>query len=486
MSIWIIAVTILGYLAVLFLIAYFSGRRANNEGFFIGNRSSNWIVVTLATIGSAMSGVTFVSVPGMVATSGFSYFQMALGFLVGQMVIAFVLIPLYYRMNLISIYGYLENRFGMKSYRTGAWFFFISKLLGASVRLFLACAVLQLLLFSPLGVPFWLSSLIIVGLVFLYTLQGGVKSIIWTDSLKTVCLILSIVLSIWIAVRQMNIGFGEMVKSVSSDNMSRIFFFDDINDKRYFFKQFLAGIFTLIATTGLDQDMMQRSLSCRNYRDSQKNIVVSSIVQTVVVFLFLALGVTLYQFASFSGIELPAGTDNMFPTVATCSAMPVIVGILFVLGLVSATYSSAGSALTALTTSFTIDIVGGNRKYGENKLAKIRKRIHVLMAIAMFGVICALYRLNNTNVIDAVYTLASYTYGPILGLFAFGILTKIEVRDRWVGLVAILAPLLCFVLQQNSEKWMGGYKFSYELLIVNAALTFIGLLIISRKKQKKQ
>lgn len=484
MSKVVIIATILGYIAVLFTVAYFSGRRANNEGFFVGNRSSSWWMVMLAMVGAAMSGVTFVSVPGMVAASGFSYFQMALGFMTGYFVIAFVLIPLFYRMNLVSIYGYLEERFGTGAYKTGAWFFFISKLLGASVRLFLICVVLQLLLFEPYGLPFWLNAALTVLLVLLYTFQGGVKSLIWTDTLKTVCLVLSIALSIWFVLDRLEMPFSEMIATVKSSDSSRIFFFDDVNDKRYFFKQFLAGVFSVIAMTGLDQDMMQRSLACKNYRDSQKNLVVSALLQTAIIFVLLVLGVILYTFAARMNISLPAGSDNMFPTVATSPTMPTIVGILFILGLVSSTYSAAGSALTALTTSFTIDLLGGAKRYDEKRLTTVRKRVHICMAVAMFAVICALFIVGSSNVIDAVYTLASYTYGPILGLFAFGIFTKWRVRGKYVGVVAIVAPVLCFILQQNSEAWFNGYKFSYELLIVNALITFVGLmLLIKHDKQ---
>ena len=479
----IIIITILGYIAVLFTVAYLSGRRADNAGFFVGNRASSWWMVMFAMVGAAMSGVTFVSVPGMVAASGFSYFQMALGFMTGYFVIAFLLIPLFYKMNLVSIYGYLEERFGTGAYKTGAWFFFISKLLGASVRLFLICAVLQLLLFEPYGIPFGVNAAITVLLVLLYTFQGGVKSLIWTDTLKTICLVLSIALSIWFVLNRLDMSFSEMVATVKANQNSRIFYFDDINDRRFFFKQFLAGVFSVIAMTGLDQDMMQRSLACKNYRDSQKNLVVSTILQTIIIFVLLVLGIILYTFAERMGITLPAGTDNMFPTVATSPTMPIVVGVLFILGLVSSTYSAAGSALTALTTSFTIDVLGGAKRFDDEQLTKVRKGVHIAMAVAMFAVICALWVLGNTNVIDAVYTLASYTYGPILGLFAFGILTKWKVNGKYVAIVAIVALILCYILQHNSERWFGGYKFSYELLIVNALITFIGLVLLIKRQR---
>ena len=481
----IVAAVVVAYIALLFAVAYISGKRADNQGFFVGNRSSRWYVVMFAMIGAAMSGVTFVSVPGMVAASQFSYFQMALGFFVGQLVIAFVLIPLFYRMQLVSIYGYLEERFGSGSYKTGAWAFFISKLLGASVRLYLVCVVLQLLLFEPYGVPFWANAAIMVVLVLLYTFQGGVKSLIWTDSLKTLCLLSSIVLCIGFIVARLDMTPGQTIATVADSDYSRIFFFDDVNDRRYFFKQFFAGVFALIAMTGLDQDLMQRNLSCRNRTDAQKNIVLSSLLQTVVILLFLVLGAMLYIFAERTGIALPAQSDNVFAAVATSPQLPLIVGIMFVLGLISSTYSAAGSALTALTTSFTVDILDGQRRYDEQRLTRVRKRVHIAMAVAMFAVVWVLYAINNTNAIDAVYTLVSYTYGPILGMFAFGILTRWQVRDRYVFIVAIAAPVLCYILQANSERWFGGYKFSYELLIVNAAIMFAGMALL-RKKNIKQ
>ena len=433
-------------------------------------------------IGSSISGVTFVSVPGMVAASGFSYLQMVLGFVAGQIIIAFVLIPLFYRMNLVSIYEYLENRFGISSYKTGAWFFFISKMLGAAVRLFLVCLTLQLLVFEPFHLPFILNVIITVALVWLYTFRGGVKSLIWTDSLKTFCLVVSVVLCIYYIASDLHLGFGSMIATISENDFSRMFFFDDVNDKRYFFKQFLAGVFTMIAMTGLDQDMMQRNLSCKNFKDSQKNMITSGISQFFVILLFLMLGVLLYIFTARQGIENPEKSDELFPMIATGDYFPAIVGVLFIIGLISAAYSAAGSALTALTTSFTVDILGAKNK-AENELVKIRKRVHIGMAVTMGVVIFVFNLLNNTSVIDAVYILASYTYGPILGLFAFGIFTKKQVRDKYIPWVAIASPILCFILQKNSERWFNGYQFSYELLIFNALFTFIGLCLLIKKSK---
>ena len=477
-----ILITIAAYFVILFTISYIAGRKADNEGFFVGNRKSTWYVVAFAMIGSSISGVTFVSVPGMVAASGFSYLQMVLGFVAGQIIIAFVLIPLFYRMNLVSIYEYLENRFGISSYKTGAWFFFISKMLGAAVRLFLVCLTLQLLVFEPFHLPFILNVIITVALVWLYTFRGGVKSLIWTDSLKTFCLVVSVVLCIYYIASDLHLGFGSMIATISENDFSRMFFFDDVNDKRYFFKQFLAGVFTMIAMTGLDQDMMQRNLSCKNFKDSQKNMITSGISQFFVILLFLMLGVLLYIFTARQGIENPEKSDELFPMIATGDYFPAIVGVLFIIGLISAAYSAAGSALTALTTSFTVDILGAKNK-AENELVKIRKRVHIGMTVTMGVVIFVFNLLNNTSVIDAVYILASYTYGPILGLFAFGIFTKKQVRDKYIPWVAIASPILCFILQKNSERWFNGYQFSYELLIFNALFTFIGLCLLIKKSK---
>ena len=475
----LIILTLTVYFSLLFTISYISGHKADNAGFFTGNRRSSWYVVAFAMIGASISGVTFVSVPGMVGASGFGYLQMVLGFIVGQFIIAYVLTPLFYRMNLVSIYGYLENRFGRSSYHTGAWFFFLSKMLGASVRLFLVCLTLQLLVFEPYRFPFLLNVLITVTLVWLYTFRGGVKSLVWTDSLKTFCLIVSVVLCIGYIASDMNITFGSLYTLLDEKGLSRTFYFDDINSRQYFFKQFLAGIFTMIATTGLDQDLMQRNLSCKNFRESQKNMMTSIFMQTVIIFLFLMLGGLLYLFAESRQIHVESG-DELFPLIATGGYFPVAVGILFIIGLVSSAYAAAGSALTALTTSFTVDILGTEGK-SEESVSHLRQWVHVGMAALMGTTIFIIHLLNNTSVIDAVYILASYTYGPILGMFAFGILTPWKVNDRYMPAVALAAPLCCFILDQHSEAWFGGYQFSYELLILNALFTFVGICLLIQK-----
>ena len=475
-----ILLVIAGYFALLFFISYLAGRKADNAGFFSGNRSSNWLLVAMSTIGAAISGVTFVSVPGMVSTSGWAYMQMVLGFTVGQFLIAYVLIPLYYKLNLTSIYQYLQQRFGMSTYKSGAWLFFVSKMLGASVRLFVVSEVLQLLVFDKLAVPvpFWVNAIITVLIVYLCTFKGGVKSLIWTDLLKTCCLILSVALSIYFVLRA-----GVNIDGWSSSDMTRVFFFDDPKEGTYFWKQFLAGIFLVIATTGLDQDLMQRTLSCKNPRESQKNIIVGALMQIVVIGLFLFLGYLLYTYAAQTGVaEVPQlKGDDVFPFLATGNYFPVIVGVLFIIGFIAAAYSAAGGALTALTTSFTVDILN---KENDAKLTKVRTLVHIGMAILMAVCIYVIHLLNDDSVIQTVYKVASYTYGPLLGMFCFGIFTKKQVRDRWIPFVVVLAPVITWVIDVNSVAWFNGYVFSHERLILNALLTFVGMICLIKKSNK--
>lgn len=477
----VIIITVLCYVALLATVAAVSARGADNRGFFVGARRSQWWMAMVAMVGAAFSGVTYVSVPGMVATSGWSYMQMAMGFVVGYFVIAFLLVPLFYRMGLVSIYGYLAQRFGAHTHRTGAWLFFISKLLGAAVRLYVICAALQPMLFEPLGVPFAVNCLLTVLLVWGYTFRGGVQSLIWTDMLKTVTLVASIALAVWAVADGLDLTASEAVAVVRESDMSQLFFFDDARDGRYFFKQFFAAIFLVVAMTGLDQDMMQRTLSCRDMRGAQKNMMLASVLQAAVIFALLVLGVLLYEFAAQRGIALSGSTDEMCPRVASAPEMPLVVGILFVLGLVASTYSAAGSSMTALTTSFTIDLLHGEERADERSLARLRKWVHVAMAVAMAAVVLAVHYLSNSNVIDVVYTLGSYSYGPILGLFCFGIFTRRTLRERAVVAVVVAAPALCLLLQRNSERWFGGYTLGYEVMILNALLTFVGLWAISRK-----
>ncbi len=476
-----ILIVIACYFALLFFISYLAGRKADNAGFFSGNRSSNWLLVAMSTIGAAISGVTFVSVPGMVATSGWAYMQMVLGFTVGQFLIAYVLIPLYYKFNLTSIYQYLQQRFGMGTYKSGAWLFFVSKMLGASVRLFVVSEVLQLLVFDKLAVPvpFWVNAIITVLIVYLCTFKGGVKSLIWTDLLKTCCLILSVALCIYFVLRA-----GVNIEGWTSSEMTRTFFFDDPKSGNYFWKQFLAGVFLVIATTGLDQDLMQRTLSCKNPRESQKNLIVGALMQIVVIGLFLFLGYLLYTYAAQTGVTEVANLkgDEVFPFLATGNYFPVIVGVLFIIGFIAAAYSAAGGALTALTTSFTVDIL--NKEKADN-LTKIRTWVHIGMAILMAVCIYVIHLLNDDSVIQTVYKVASYTYGPLLGMFCFGIFTKKQVRDRWIPIAVIAAPVITWIIDVNSKVWFNGYEFSHERLILNAALTALGMLLLIKPSKKQ-
>ena len=433
---------------------------------FYATRSTAWWKVAIAMIGSCLSGVTFVSVPGMVGSVGFGYLQMCVGFFLGYLVIAFVLTPLYFRLNVVSVYQYLEQRFGVSAHKTGAWFFFLSKMLGAAVRLFLMIATLQLLVAGPAGIPFWVTVLVVMLLEWLYTVRGGVKAVIGLDMVKTLSMVVAVALCLVLIAREVG---------APDTSLMRVFYFDDVNHPQFFWKQLVGGLFTVVATTGMDQDMMQRTLACKSVRDSQKNLIVSVCLQIVTIALFLFLGVYLYQFAALHGLE--AKGDTLFPAVAWSGLLPAsgLVATLFIVGLVMAGFPAGGSALTSLTTSFTIDILGGK----DSK----RSWIHTGMAVLMAVCILVFNALNSTSVIDAVYRLASYTYGPILGLFSFGLCCKARVRDKWVPAVAVAAPLLCLLLDLNSVRWFGGYHFSYELLVMNAVFTMLGLCLLIRKKQ---
>lgn len=465
------------------VISWFASRGSNNSTFFNGNRQAPWGLVAFAMIGAAISGVTFISVPGMVAAKGYSYLQMVLGFIVGYFAIAFVLVPIFYRRNLISIYGYLEDRFGKSTYHTGAWFFFVSKMLGAAVRFYVVCVVLQSMVFGPLGIPFAITVVVSILLIWIYTVQGGVKTLIWTDTLKSFCLVASVGLCIYFIAGNLGLNFGEAFSAVTSHSSFKMFYFDDPLAGTYFWKQFLAGIFMAIALNGLDQDMMQRNLACRDSRQSQKNMIVSGITQFFVIALFLILGTMLLIYMDSKGMAHPAKPDDTFAAVVDSPGMPIIVGILFIVGLVSAAYSAAGSALTSLTTSFTVDIMGANRRMDDRRLAITRRLVHLGMSVAMGLVIIAFYYLSNQDAISAVYTLASYTYGPILGLFVFGLACKHPVRDCLVPAVCILAPVLSWVTQWALKEYCN-YTTSFELLLMNAAFTILGLLMLLKPRKQ--
>ena len=494
MSGHLVLLIIAAYFAAIFLVTWLTNRKKqvnDNQAFFTGGRKSPWWVVAIAMIGTSISGVTFISVPGMVAGTQFSYLQMVLGFVTGYFAIAYVLLPLYYRLNLSSIYGYLEQRFGPRSYRTGALFFLLSKFLGCGVRMYLTALVLQLVLFDSMDIPFGLNVAVTMLVVWLYTFRGGVKTLVWTDMLQTLSLIAAVVLCIYYVCQTMHLDASGLWNTLADSDMSRVWYFDDPLDKRYFWKQFLAGVFTTIAMTGLDQDMMQKNLSCKTLHDAKKNVISYGFGFLPVNILFLALGVLLYQFADqlHLTVEKP---DQLFPAIATgvdasgTPYLPMVVGILFVLGLIAAAFSSAGSAVTALTTSVTIDMLQADKKKDEAQLRRTRQWVHVANCLVM-GLLIYLFRvIGSGSVINAVYVIASYTYGPLLGLYLFGLYTHCQVRDRLVPFICIVSPLLCLLLATHSEAWFGGYQVGFELLLYNAALTMLGLWATCRKKSGKQ
>lgn len=484
MTPWIVLSTIVGYFILLFIISWLASRKSDTQTALTGGRQAPWFIVAIAMIGAPISGVTFISVPGYVVGSQFSYMQMVFGFAVGYFVIAYVLMPLFFKRNLVSIYGYLNDRFGSVTHKTGAVFFFISKILGAAVRFLVVCVSLQLLVFDPLGIPFWINVIATIALIFLYTLQGGVKTVIWTDTLKSVCLILSVVLCVVFIARELGYDFMGTVKAVAGHDNSRVFFFDNPKEGSFFWKQFVAGIFMVIATTGLDQDLMQRTLASKNVKESKKGLIVSGITQIFVVGLFLVLGILLMLYVSNAGLNMPKKPDELFSMVAQDKGMPVVVLILFVLGLIAAGYSAAGSALTALTTSFMVDLMGTDKKaLSERRLRVTRRITHVSMAVVMGVIIYVFFLLNDDSAIKLVYALASYTYGPILGLFAFGMMCKARVRDRLVPIVCLAAPVTSFFVQLWLKAQFG-YEMSFELLLLNAALTMLGLAMLIRTDKK--
>lgn len=481
MSSLVVILTILAYLLVVFCVAYLSGRRSDNAAFFTGNRTTSWYMATLAMIGAAMSGVTFISVPGSVAADSMTYMQMVAGFTLGQIIVAFLLVPLFYRLGIVSLYEYLDKRFGITTHRTGAGCFLIAKIISASLKIYVVCAVMQLLVFDAIGIPFWATAVLTMYFVWHYTRKGGVKVLIPTDAIQSVCLVGSVVVCVVYLARSMNLGSaGELYDAVVTSPYSQMWQFDDAASPRYFWKMFFGGVLCLVAMTGLDQDMMQRNMSCRTVRDSQINIVLTALCQIGVILLLLVLGVLLYRYAELAGLQMPLRGDDIFPYVAVQGGLPQVVGVMFVLGLVSSTYSAAGSALTSLTTSFTIDILGSARG-NEGAVSRRRQRVHAAMAVVVAVLVVVLNYLCNDSVINVVFKVAGYTYGPILGLFVFGMITKRKVRECLVPFVVILSPLLGGLLQ-----WLVAMHYNYhigfELLGYNALLTIIGLWIISRRE----
>lgn len=479
MSVALILIVITCYFALLVGIAHVTSRGAGNSAFFLGERKSPWYIVAFGMVGASLSGVTFISVPGMVGGDQFSYLQMVLGYLPGYAVIAFVLMPLYYRLQLTSIYGYLGQRFGRSSYLAGAWFFLLSRSVGSAARLYLVAIVLQFLLFDAWGVPFWITVVLTIALIWLYTNQGGISTIIWTDTLQTLFMLLAVGTTVVLVGQKLGWGFLETLQQVRDSDLSRVFFFDDPKPGTYFWKHFLGGMFIAIAMTGLDQDMMQKNLSCKNIREAQKNMISFSLVLVFVNLVFLTLGALLYLYVERFGIAIPDRADQLYPMLATDGGLPVVVGLMFILGLIAAAYSSADSALAALTTSVCVDILEIEKRPEDQQVA-LRRRVHVVMSVVMVLLILLFKALNDDSVIKTVFKVAGYTYGPLLGLFAFGMLTRFSVKDRWVPVVAVLSPLLTFVLDRYSEQLFLGYTFGFELLLVNGALTFLGLLLLRK------
>ncbi len=479
MSPYLVIVIILAYFFVLITISHFTSRNANNDAFFLGNRKSPWYIVAFGMIGASLSGVTFISVPGWVVSNNFSYMQMVIGYLLGYAIIANILMPMYYRLNLTSIYSYLGNRFGVYSYKTGSSFFLLSRIIGASFRLFLVANVLQITVFNNLNIPFVITVVITILLIWLYTFKGGIKTIIWTDSLQTLFMLVAVGVSIVLISKQLDFDFKTVFNTVVESKHSKLFYFNDFKNANYFFKQFFAGAFIAVVMTGLDQDMMQKNLSCKNIGEAKKNMYWFSITLIPVNLMFMSLGVLLVVFAHKNGIALPERTDDLFPIIATQGYLSPIVTIFFIIGLIAAAYSSADSALTALTTSFTVDILNVKDKT-ESELKKIRKKVHIGVSIVLLIVILIFNAINNESVISAIFKVAGYTYGPLLGMYAFGLFTKYNTRDKLVPVVAILSPVICYFLSHYSEILFNGYSFGFELLILNGVITFLGLFLLAK------
>ena len=484
---FVILGVISAYFFLLMLVSWFTGKDADNASFFLAGRKSPWYLVAFGMIGTSLSGVTFISIPGVVGAGGanmaFSYMQMVFGYLVGYAVIALVLLPLYYRQNLTSIYGYLDNRFGNNSYKTGAVFFLLSRTIGASFRLYLVALVLQLFVMNALGVPFWLTVLSTILLIWIYTFRGGINTIVWTDTLQTLCMITAVVMTISSIGAALNKSTGELITTIGNSEYSQLFFFEGgWGDPNNFFKQFISGALIAIVMTGLDQDMMQKNLSCRTLKESQKNIFTFSVILIFANILFLALGALLYIYAAQIGLAIPDRTDHLYPTIA--QHLGTGTSIVFILGLIAAAYSSADSALTALTTSFCVDFLGFE-KSSEDETTKQRKRfmVHIGFSVLLFITIILFNVLNDEAVIKKIFEWAGYTYGPLLGLFAFGIFTDLKIRDRYVLYICLLAPLRTWFLKEN-DLFLN-FKLGFLIILLNGLLTFLGLWAISYREQEE-
>jgi Na+/proline symporter len=464
------------------VVSWFTSRRTDNLTFFLGNRQSPWFVVAYGMIGASISGVTFISIPGDVGSTHFSYMVIVFGYLVGYFLIANVLLPVYYRLNLTSIYTYLGQRFGKYSYKTGSSFFLLSRLIGSSFRMFLAVNVLHIFVFSAWGMPFWLTSVIFIIFIWIYTFRSGIKTIVWTDTLQTTFLITAVIITIAVIASRMDMSLAGLFRQVFDSEYSQVFYME-WRHPHFYLKDFLAGAFIAVVMTGLDQDMMQKNLSCKNIRDAKKNVYSLGIALIPVNFLFLSMGAMLYLFSASQGIPVPERTDDLYPVIAL-NHLGIIASLFFVIGIVSAAYSSADGTLTALTTVLTVDILGiETKKFGSEKQAvRFRYMIHMLISLVVLMVIVLFEAINNASVISQLFTIAGYTYGPLLGLYSFGLFTKYKVKDRWVPVVAVVSPIICYFLSIYDQLLLNGYNFGFELLIINGIFTFSGLWILRRNK----
>ena len=473
----IMLLTIFGYILLLMLVSHSTSKSSSNDAFYRGERKSPWYVVAWGMIGASISGVTFVSVPGMVLNTQMTYLQTCLGFILGYALVAFVLLPIYYKLNLTTIYSYLSKRLGKKSYHTGASFFLLSKMTGAAARFYVVCIILQRFVLDEWGIPFWITVPVMVSLIWLYTRKSGIKTLVWTDSLQTLCMFSALALIIYQVMGQLNLGFMDTVKAIANDEHSRIFVMDDWWSKQNFWKQFFSGVFIVIVMTGLDQDMMQKNLTCSSLRDAQKDMCAYSVAFVPANLLFLSLGVLLVLLAQQRGVAIPTAGDELLPMFASTGLLGQSVLVLFTLGIIAAAFSSADSALTALTTSFCVDIC---EREGDERL---RKRVHIIMAMVFIAFILLFRLVNSTSVIDAIYVMCGYTYGPLLGLFAYGLLTKKTTHDPLVPYICVASPLICFAIDYMAGEWWG-YRFGYELLMLNGLLTFMGLYALSFHKKE--
>ncbi len=476
-----ILILILAYFSVLIAFSYFTGKgeASNNNSFFKANKQSPWYLVAFGMIGASLSGVTFISVPGKVETSQFVYFQIVLGYILGYFVIGAVLLPLYYRLNLTTIYTYLKDRFGNYSYKTGSWFFLVSRTVGSNLRLLLVANVLQTLVFDPLNIPYWITVSVTILLIWIYTFKSGIKTIIWTDTLQTLFMLVSVGVCIYVVSTDLGLNISGLANFVSESSFSKTFFFDEVSSPKYFWKQFFSGAFIAIVMTGLDQDMMQKNLTCRSLKDAQKNMFWFTIVLTVVNFFFLVMGLLFTEYALKNGID--AHGDNLFPILAN-NHLGIVVAFSFILGLIAAAYSSADSALTSLTTSFCVDILDIESNHTEDQQVKIRKRVHFsFVVISILVILFFKYGFEDKSIIDKVLKYAGFTYGPLLGLYAFGLFTKWKIKDKLTPIVALLAVLISLILNAKSMDWFG-FNFGFEILIVNGFLTFLGLVLIRSQK----